>query len=165
MKRTSRGTNARTGHSRRRSHSCSLHTRISQPLPRKFALSSARGLSGGFCERDGRTDSQHRWWFLSRGADVANHHCDNGWSSCRLQRVAGGSCTYLPVPCYLYAVKFISRLGHRPPWVLPARLLSIPAHVYMHLTPATRARGREREGSPGRVRERERESGWHRGRR
>lgn len=34
---------------------------------------------------------------------------------------------YLPTcTCYLYAVKFISRLGHRPPWVLPAALYTWP---------------------------------------
>ena len=85
-------------------------------LSAKFALSSTWIFRDSTRTHNGgsrRVGSQYQW-MVSQGADVANHHCDNGWPSCHLQRVAEDrvpTCT-----CYLYAVKFISRLGHRPPW-------------------------------------------------
>lgn len=58
-------------------------------------------------------------------------------------RVREGSRTYLYV-CYLYAVKFIWRLGHRPPWGFTCG--SIPARVYTYLTPGNGRKDRASQG-------------------
>jgi len=84
---------------------------------------------------------------IPRGADVANHRCDNEWPSCCLQRATEDRAP--TSACYLYAVKFISRLS--PPTTMGFTCGSIPARVCMHLTPEMAnetegTRRRERQG-------------------
>lgn len=118
-------------------------TRISQPLSRKFALSSAWSF-GGFYEHDGGVadgpatpvvvSPEVRMSRIIIAITDGHRAVYNAW-----RRIV-----YLPTcTCYLYAVKFISRLSATDHHGFYLRL-SIPARVYMHLTPATNER-RERE--------------------
>jgi len=98
-------------------------------LPAKFTLLSAwifRDSIRTTVRWIAAVGSQYQW-MVSQGADVANHHCDNGWPSCRLQRVAEArvpTCT-----CYLYAVKFISRLSATDHHGFYLQLLYLPVFI------------------------------------